>query len=191
MEHDISLTLGPVHLRPATAQDGLRLQPFLAPDLWAGMATPFPASPQEFAEEYERKIADPGTMALSVEYAGELVGRTCFYDMHLPLRLELGSTFYLPADQGTVVNPSCKYLMLDHAFEVLGVQRVGIRCDVRNLRSARAIAALGAREEGVARAFRRGPSGEIVDTRVFSVTAEDWPRVRSGLRARLGLPAAR
>ena len=86
------------------------------------------------------------------------------------------------------MNPSCKYLLLEYAFTVHGVQRVGLRCDARNARSARAIAALGATEEGVARAFRRGPHGEPVDTRVFSITDDDWPRVRGGLRARLGLP---
>ena len=168
MRHKIHMELGEVRLRPARAQDGAALQPLLDERMWAGMATPFPASPQEFARAYGEKIADPATVVFSVEYRGELVGRTCFYDMHVPLRLELGSTFYLPAAQGTTVNPSCKYLLLEYAFTVYEVQRVGLRCDVRNERSARAIAALGATEEGVARAFRRGPHSEPVDTRVFS-----------------------
>lgn len=188
MRHKIHMELGEVRLRPARAQDGAALQPLLDERMWAGMATPFPASPQEFARAYGEKIADPATVVFSVEYRGELVGRTCFYDMHVPLRLELGSTFYLPAAQSTTVNPSCKYLLLEYAFTVYEVQRVGLRCDVRNERSARAIAALGATEEGVARAFRRGPHSEPVDTRVFSITDGDWPRVRGTLRERLRLP---
>ena len=93
MQHDIHMELGEVRLRPARARDGADLQPLLDERMWAGMATPFPASPQDFARAYEEKIADPATVVFSVEHRGELVGRTCFYDMRLPLRLELGSTF--------------------------------------------------------------------------------------------------
>ena len=38
--------------------------------------------------------------------------------------LEIGGTWYGKEYQGTAVNPEAKYLLLKHAFETLGVQRV-------------------------------------------------------------------
>ena len=46
MRHKIHMELGEVRLRPARAQDGAALQPLLDERMWAGMAKPFPASPQ-------------------------------------------------------------------------------------------------------------------------------------------------
>src|SRR4051794_15339007 len=66
-------------------------------------------------------------------------------------RLEIGHTWYGGPWQGTAVNPAAKRLLLSHAFETLGAQRVTLKCDARNERSRRAILALGAQFEGILR----------------------------------------
>ncbi len=100
-------------------------------------------------------------------------------------RVELGSTFYAREWWGGTTNPACKYLLLRHAFEDLGVARVALRADARNSRSLGAIRRLGAVPEGVLRSHRVAPDGSRQDTAYFSVLRDEWPTVRDGLLARL------
>jgi RimJ/RimL family protein N-acetyltransferase len=68
---------------------------------------------------------------------------------------------------------------------MLRVGRVQLKTDVRNVRSQRAIARLGATYEGTLRRYQRRADGSVRDTVMFSVTADGWPNVRQGLRERL------
>ncbi|WP_222426585.1 GNAT family N-acetyltransferase [Amycolatopsis rhizosphaerae] len=119
--------------------------------------------------------------------AGSVVGTSSYLDVSPhDARLEVGGTAYTPAVWGTAVNPSVKLLLLTHAFEVFGAGRVQLKTDVRNVRSQRAIARLGARREGTLRRYQRRADGSVRDTVLFSITAEDWPTVRAALRDRIG-----
>ena len=127
----------------------------------------------------------------ALQQAGELFpaelvpDRTALYDPVPTVRVDVGHTVYARPVWGTEVNPACKLLLLGHAFEELGVARVGLRCDHRNTRSHQAILRLGATFEGTLRAFRKAADGTIADADYFSVTAPEWPAVRAGLEARL------
>jgi RimJ/RimL family protein N-acetyltransferase len=101
-------------------------------------------------------------------------------------RLEIGATAYTPDAWATRVNPEAKLLLLQYAFEVLAVGRVQLKTDIRNERSAQAIARLGATFEGTLRRYQRRADDSIRDTLLFSITAEDWPRIRGRLKDRLG-----
>ncbi|MCA0293957.1 MAG: GNAT family N-acetyltransferase [Actinobacteria bacterium] len=119
--------------------------------------------------------------------AGEVVGTTSLGEAFAAHeRLHLGWTLYHPRVWGGPVNPGTKYLLLRHCFEDLGLGRVKIQTDALNTRSTAAIGRLGATREGVLRRHTRREDGSFRDTVVFSVIAEDWPRVRDGLLARLG-----
>jgi len=65
------------------------------------------------------------------------------------------------------------------------VGRVQLKTDIRNHRSQQAIARLGAQFEGVLRRYQRRGDGTVRDTVMFSITAEEWPAVRAGLKARI------
>src|ERR1043166_3806751 len=74
-----------------------------------------------------------------------LVGSTSYLDIEpRHRRLEIGSTWYTPQVWGTCINPECKLLLLAHAFDVLGMNRVALCTDVRNTRSQAAIEKFGA-----------------------------------------------
>ncbi len=114
------------------------------------------------------------------------IGSTSYLDLTPKhRRLEIGGTWYQPDCWGTAVNPECKLLLMTHAFEVLGVQRVAFITDVLNQRSQRAIAKLGATREGILRAHMVSQGGRTRDSVVFSIVASEWPRVREALRCRL------
>ena len=100
-------------------------------------------------------------------------------------RLEIGWTAYTPAVWAGTVNPDAKLTLLAYAFDELGAGRVQLKTDVRNQRSQRAIAGIGAQFEGLLRRYQRRSDGTIRDTVLFSILAEEWPTVRAGLRARI------
>jgi RimJ/RimL family protein N-acetyltransferase len=117
---------------------------------------------------------------------GALLGSTSFLDVTLQhKRIEIGSTWYVPAVWGTRVNPECKLLLMMHAFEVLGVNRVAYVTDLLNERSQAAIAKLGAVREGVLRCDKITQGNRVRDTVVFSIIRSEWPGVKERLLARL------
>ena len=118
--------------------------------------------------------------------AGSVVGTTSYLEVGVKdARLEIGGTAYRPELWATRVNPEAKLLLLRFAFEQLGAGRVQLKTDVRNQRSQRAIARLGARYEGTLRRYQRRDDGTVRDTVLFSIVAEEWPAVRERLQARL------
>jgi RimJ/RimL family protein N-acetyltransferase len=160
--------------------------------VWAHL-TFRPGSPSELAELVARWHAE-GRFAWVVRLreslgalaAGAVVGMTSYLEVSVAdARLEIGATAYAPAVWGTKVNPDAKLLLLTHAFDALGAGRVQLKTDVRNVRSQRAIAGLGARYEGTLRRYQRRHDGTVRDSVLFSIVAEDWPAVRERLVARV------
>jgi N-acetyltransferase len=106
---------------------------------------------------------------------------------HLPDVVEIGATWLAPAAQRTAINTEAKLLMLTHAFEVWRVHRVSLVTDSRNERSRNAILRLGAQFDGVLRAARVAFDGAIRHTAAYSILEAEWPAVKAGLRAKLGV----
>lgn len=125
-------------------------------------------------------------MVVTLARTGEVVGSTSFLDIDPVNRaVEVGSTWYAPSARGTAVNPECKLLMLGHAFEVEGCERVTLKTDARNEHSMRAMAKMGAVYEGVLRKHRIQQDGFVRDTAYFSVVRGEWQGVKAGLQKRL------
>lgn len=123
---------------------------------------------------------------------GAIVGSTRYHDVVAEIdRVEIGYTWYGTRWHRSHVNSACKLLLLTHAFETLGCQVVGLRTDRFNFASQRAIAALGARLDGVLRHHRRRRDGTVRDTVMYSILAEEWPDVRRHLALRLARHAER
>jgi N-acetyltransferase len=117
---------------------------------------------------------------------GALVGSTRYHDIVAPIdRVEIGYTWYAARWQRSHVNTTCKLLLLQHAFESLGCGVVGLRTDNFNFASQRAIAALGAKRDGVIRHHAKRRDGSIRDTVMFSILASEWPDVKRHLELRL------
>jgi N-acetyltransferase len=158
--------------------------------LWELWYTSVP-SPEGMRAEIDRRLAEraAGTMLpFTVRRpGGPAVGMTTYLNIEEDVpRLEIGSTWTADSAQRTGVNAASKLLLLGHAFEALGCVAVEFRTHWHNRQSRAAIERLGAKQDGVLRSHRRMPDGSLRDTVVYSVTAAEWPAVRSGLRARLG-----
>jgi RimJ/RimL family protein N-acetyltransferase len=85
-------------------------------------------------------------------------------------------------------------LLLEHAFETLGVVRVDLKTDARNEQSRHAIERLGARFEGVLRHWSQSHAleeeGLLRDSAMFSVIASEWPATKATLCRRLAQTSA-
>ena len=115
-----------------------------------------------------------------------LIGSTRYYHIDRDnARLIIGYTWYVPEVWGTVVNPTCKLLLLQQAFEEFQLNRVGFYTDARNLHSQAAIKKLGASEEGRLRQHMVLEDGFVRDTLVFSIIKTEWPDVKQRLQQRL------
>ena len=194
-----ALALDPVMLEGAR----VRLEPLqrahlaelsevgLDPEIWRWNPRPPPASVEDMAAYVEGALRQQAAgMALPFATrdlaSGRVVGSTRFHrhDLEQP-RLEIGYTWIAPPWQRTAVNTEAKYLMLRHAFEVLGCVRVELKTDALNARSRAAIARIGAKEEGILRAHMRTSNGRLRDSVYFSVIASEWPEVKLRLHALL------
>ena len=122
---------------------------------------------------------------------GAILGSTSYFDIaERDGRVEIGSTWYGESARGTAVNPEAKLLLLENAFAA-GYHCVVLRTCSRNARSRAAILKLGARQDGVLRAAVWLPpspqrEGYFRDSVFYSILADEWPRVRARLEARLG-----
>ena len=114
---------------------------------------------------------------------GRVVGATNYLNIDAThRRVEIGGTFYAASVQRTAINTECKLLLLSHAFEALDCIAVEFRTHRLNQQSRRAIERLGAQLDGILRAHQRMPDGSLRDTAVYSITAAEWPAIRTHLR---------
>lgn len=154
---------------------------------------PRPRSAADWAAGMRGAAADRRVMyvvrMLVGDREGDIVGTTSLGDTDLHNeKTHLGWTAYSPSVWSTTVNPECKLLLLQHAFEDCEFGRVKIQTDSINVRSQAAIAKLGAVREGITRRDLKRIDGTWRDSVVFSVTIDDWPAVKAGLEHRLAVP---
>jgi len=114
--------------------------------------------------------------------SGTPVGTTRYLDIQRHHRtLEIGYTWLGRRVWRTRVNTECKYLLLRHAFETLGVMRVQLKTDRRNARSRAAMERMGAKFEGILRHHMLVRGGQVRDSAYYGVIDTEWPEVKARL----------
>lgn len=118
----------------------------------------------------------------------EYAGCTRFYDIQLVNKtLQLGYTWYGKNFQGTGLNKHGKFLLLQFAFEEIGMERVEFRADFSNKKSIAAMQGIGCIIEGVLRSHAVKPDGTRRDSIVLSILKDEWLRgVKLKLLEKLG-----
>jgi RimJ/RimL family protein N-acetyltransferase len=161
-------------------------------ELWRLWYTFIPP-PERMAAEIERRLAlqAQGSMLpfTVLDPAGTPVGMTTYMNVDAThKRVEIGSTWYARRVQRSGLNSECKLMLLGHAFEALGCIAVEFRTHRFNQQSRRGIERLGAQLDGILRNHQRMPDGTLRDTCVYSITADEWPTVKTHLRWQLDKP---
>lgn len=174
-------------LQPAHA-DGMRAA-VQDGNLWelSYTSTPRPEEMDAYVASALEQQAAGACLAFAVrDAAGDVVGTTRYYDLAPAVpRLQVGYTWYARRVQRTGLNTEAKLLLLTHAFEAMGCASVGLQTSHQNLASRKAIARLGASQDGILRKHLRHKDGSLRDTVCFSIVDDDWPGVKANLQAML------
>ncbi len=144
----------------------------------------------DFETFFNAMLADhgAGTRVVFVivdKASGDLAGSMSFGNMsESDLRLEIGWSWLGTSFQHTGVNRRAKRLLLEHAFETLGAERVEFKTDELNVQARRGLRNIGAVQEGTFRSFNPMPGGRRRDAVYYSIIRREWPDVRTRLTDR-------
>ncbi len=184
----VVLTGRHVRLEPLTAAHAEPLWPHAdEPAIWLympyGKVNTADRLREVIVELLRRQAAGSDLCFAVVDLAsGAPIGMTRYMTIEKAHRgLEIGGTWYGKIYRRTTVNTECKYLLMQHAFEVWECIRVQLKTDLRNERSQRAIERLGATREGVLRKNIIMPDGHQRSSVMYSVIDEEWPAVKQRL----------
>jgi RimJ/RimL family protein N-acetyltransferase len=158
------------------------------PLIWKYLTVPQPKTVYEMTSWIETALAQRDHLPFATVRLEDsrIVGSTRYLEIKpFDKTLEIGWTWLSTKAQRTPVNTEAKFLMLRHAFDELGAERVQLKTDAKNERSRKAIERIGAQFEGVLRSYQRYWHGAMRDTAMYSITAADWPAVRGELERKL------
>jgi RimJ/RimL family protein N-acetyltransferase len=161
------------------------------PEVWTWLSTRQPTDLTAMRTYVARLLAMHEAEALTPwaqvdARTGEPAGVTTYHDLAPKDRgLYIGSTWIGSRWHRTGLNTESKLMLLERAFDTLGVQRVGWMTHHNNRQSQQAIERLGAQREGILRNHKIMPDGSPRNTVVYSIIDSEWPTARDALRARL------
>ena len=124
---------------------------------------------------------DPLFFAIIDERTGKPVGVASYLRIQPEIGvIEVGYIAFSPLLQRQPAATEAMFLMMRHAFDVLGYRRYEWKCDALNAPSRRAAERLGFVFEGI---FRQAMvyKGRNRDTAWFSILDRDWPRIGAAL----------
>lgn len=186
-EKEIILEDSTALLRPLQPGDLTQLLSVASEDKQLLQFSQMPVYSEELLKTYiekaigdrQNKVRYPFTIFSKAKnlYAGS----TSFLNIsNLDNRLEIGATWIGNGFQKTGLNRSCKYLLLDFAFESLGAERVEFKTDERNIKSRTAIEKIGAQFEGLLRNHMLMPDGYRRNTVYYSILRDEWKDLKPG-----------
>lgn len=97
-------------------------------------------------------------------------------------RGQIGWTWIGKEFQGSGLNKAMKYEVLKYGFETLGLNRIELKADERNVQSRKAILKLGATEEGTLRQHLKIQDGFIRNTVFYSILKSEWPAIKTKIK---------
>lgn len=180
------------------ANEHVRLHPFveadreslraiaLDPEIWRFFVL-LVETDADFDSFFDAALADQ-TAGRRIAYhitdkrSGRAAGSMSFCNLAEPDgRIEIGWSWLGKDFRGQGVNRWAKYLMLAHAFERLGAERVEFKTDALNAQARKGLLNIGATEEGTLRSFNPMPGGRRRDAVYYSIVRAEWPAVRARL----------
>jgi len=146
----------------------------------------FPYSAIAYADWFgEMAMKDPAPdieLAVVLRESGEVIGDVGLYSIDWIARTaESGSWLYRAADRGHGYGTEAKLLLLEYAFERLGLNMIWAWVKERNPRSQAALRKQGYRDAGRFTWSGYGPDG-FENARMFDLLATEWRAARDGVK---------
>jgi RimJ/RimL family protein N-acetyltransferase len=177
-------------LRPIGPADREQLHPLaMDPGIWRWFIA-LVETDADFHAMFDAALADhaAGRRAVFVivdKQTGQAAGSSSLMNLaEADRRLEIGWSWLGRKYQGQGINRWAKFLLLEHAFERMGAERVEFKTDKLNTQARRGLRNIGATEEGTLRSYNPMPGGRRRDAVFYSVLRAEWPAVREQLTTR-------
>lgn len=177
-------------LRPVTEADREPVRAVaMDPDIWRYFVSAVETD-ADYEAFFDTCLADQeaGRRVVQIitdKASGRVAGSMSYGNLaEADARLEIGWSWLGRDFRGKGINRWAKYLLLQHAFEQLGAERVEFKTDVLNVQARKGLSNIGAAEEGTLRSYNFMPGGRRRDAVFYSVLRAEWPRVEEQLAAR-------
>jgi RimJ/RimL family protein N-acetyltransferase len=171
----VILTSARLSIRPFRPEDAQTLADYRSdPDVarYQGWTTPFPVEDAARMIAEMTDPAEPGWYQYAIDRDGTVLGDIGVNTHENLMQADLGYTL-ATAHQGHGYATEAVQRMLRHLFLDRGLHRVSAECDARNERSAKLLARLGFRQEGL-RVQHTWIKGEWTDDLLFGLLAADF-----------------
>jgi RimJ/RimL family protein N-acetyltransferase len=179
--HEYVLENKNVLLRPLHESDYALLLKFAEnePELWrhtaGGAGSPAELKAYILNALKQREAGSEYPFIVFDKKNNKYAGSTRFYEIKPERKtVRIGYTWYGKKYHGTGLNKNCKYLLLEFAFDKLGMARVGFDANNTNERSINAMKSIGCTVEGILRSNSINAKGERVDTITLSILKNEW-----------------
>ncbi|MFT4037572.1 MAG: GNAT family N-acetyltransferase [Thermomicrobiales bacterium] len=127
-----------------------------------------------FGEMSSEPISSEMEVAVILRDSGEIIGEVGLYDIDwIGRHAETGSWLYRPEYRGGGYGTEAKLLLLEYAFEVLGLNMLWSWVKELNPRSQAALRKQGYRDAGITHWSGFGPEG-FEHARMFDLLASEW-----------------
>lgn len=189
---DIHLENKKLKMVPLKGSDISALRPILLDkSLWIYNPN-FVCSNEEELKNYidkalEQKASQKRYPLLVLDAAdGRCTGTTSFYNASFEhSTIAIGYTVLGKEFHKSHVNQNSKYLLLEYAFEELGMQRVEFFLETLNQNSVVSLLKMGIKHEGILRSNILTRTGRRRDTTVMSLLSDEWPKVKEKFKKKL------
>ncbi|HEY7482837.1 MAG TPA: GNAT family protein [Streptosporangiaceae bacterium] len=176
-----------VLLRPITAEDRESLHAIaMDPDIWRYFVM-LVETDADFDAFFDATLDDHVSGRRAVYHItdkrrGLTAGSMSYGNMaERDGRIEIGWSWLGRDFRGTGLNRWAKYLLMEHAFERMGAERVEFKTDQLNEQARRGLRNIGAVAEGTLRSYNPMPGGRRRDAVFYSVLRAEWPSVKRQL----------
>jgi RimJ/RimL family protein N-acetyltransferase len=120
------------------------------------------------------------TFAVRLNDSNQIIGSTSYGNIEWKERnIEIGWTWIGKDFIGAGINKHMKFLMLNHAFEQMKVERLELRTDELNVRSRKAMEKIGAKHDASLRYHRQTRGGRRRTTVVYSIIRPEWSKIKN------------
>lgn len=125
------------------------------------------------------KRGDMMSYAVVLNETEKVIGSTSYGHIDwIEKYLEVGWTWLSQQYIGSGVNKHMKFLMLSHAFEKIGTERLELRTDEDNIRSRKAMEKIGATYDGTLRNHRSTQGNRRRNTVIYSIIRTEWEEIK-------------
>lgn len=157
-------------------------------ELWKYLLSGPYKSKEEFLQWIEKEEQNPlRTYYICVNEKGNALGALALINVDLTHgRAEIGGIFFGKKMQATRISTESVFLLLNYAFEELGMRRVEWRCNSLNENSKKAAERFDFNYEGCMKKHMIS-KGQDRDTLVFAMIDEEWPFVKKGFEQWLSI----